>query len=295
MGADMPIYLKIAGLNGDSTNAKFKGWFEVDDFDFGATRPTGANGTGKGSTPASFSPLTVDIHSLTGLAPLLKDLTTDKLLQTVELVDVATTNKGEAQTVYDIKLTNAVLSKISFAQGAKQTETGLSFDFQKVNLTDLGVSSKGGPSVETTSANALHFSAGGATTDAVTPVPATSSVHYYLKIDGVNGDSTNVKFKDWFALNGFDFGATAPVGSAGAGAGAGKTTFSPLTVDLSSLVGLAPLLKDLTTDKLIQSVELVGVDSNFKGEQQTVYDLKLTDVQLVKYDNAPGAKDLSTG
>src|SRR5580704_6551659 len=131
MGADMPIYLKIAGLNGDSTNAEFKGWFEVDDFDFGAMRPTAANGTGKGSGPVSFSPLTVDLHSLTGLAPLLADLTANKLLKTVELVDVNTTNEGAAQVVYDIKLSNAALDKISFAPGAKETETGLSFDFQK--------------------------------------------------------------------------------------------------------------------------------------------------------------------
>src|SRR5580704_7333700 len=291
----MPIYLKIAGLNGDSTNAKFKGWFEVDDFDFGATRPTAANGTGKGSAPVSFSPLTVDIHSLTGLAPLLSDLTTDKLLKTVELVDVTTNNKGQAQTVYDIKLTNAVLNKISFAPGAKETETGLSFDFQKVNLTDQGVSSNGGPSVETTSASALHFSAGSAAMpDTVTPVPATSQVHYFLKVDGVNGDATNLKFKDWFALDGFDFGATQSTNGA-SGEGVGRVTFSPLTVDLSSLTGLAPLLQDLTTDKLIKSVELVGVDSNLKGETQTVYDLKLTDAQLLKYDNAPGAKGVETG
>jgi type VI protein secretion system component Hcp len=291
----MPIYLKIAGLNGDSTNAKFKGWFEVDNFDFGATRPTSANGSGKGAGPVSFSPLTVDIHSLTGLAPLLADLTANKVLKTVELVDVSTNSEGAAQVVYDIKLTNAVLDKISFAPGARETETALSFDFQKVSLTDQGVSSKGGPSVETTNASALHFSAGGAATpDTVTPVPATSKVHYFLKVDGVNGDVSTLKFKDWFAVDGFDFGALRPTSSA-AGNGIGRVSFSPLTVDLSSLTGLAPLLQDLTSGKIIKSVELVGVDSNPEGKEQTVYDLKLSNAQLVKYDNAPGAKETGTG
>jgi type VI protein secretion system component Hcp len=289
MGADMPIYLKIAGLNGDSTNAEFKGWFEVDDFDFGAMRPTAANGTGKGSGPVSFSPLTVDLHSLTGLAPLLADLTANKLLKTVELVDVNTTNEGAAQVVYDIKLTNAVLDKISFAPGAKETETGLSFDFQKVTLTDQGVTGK-----ESTSASAVHFAAvGAAAPDTITPVPATSAEHYFLKVAGLTGNSTDAKFKGWFEVDGFDFGATRSTSAtgAGAGAGAGRVTFTPLTVDLSSLTGLAPLLQDLTTDKLLKTVELVGVT----GNDQKVYDLTLTNATLDTYSNTPGAKGSRPG
>ena len=40
----MPIYLKIDGVTGDSTNSNFAGWFEIDSFDFGVTRPISTSG-----------------------------------------------------------------------------------------------------------------------------------------------------------------------------------------------------------------------------------------------------------
>jgi type VI protein secretion system component Hcp len=287
----LQYFLKVDGVNGSVGTSAFKGWFAVSGFDFGATAPTGSAGAGAGKT--TFTPLTVDVSSLAGLAPLLKDLTTDKLIKSVELVGVDTNNKGEAQTVYDLKLSDALLVKYDNAPGAKELATGLTFDFKQVSLSDHGLSGEGS---ESATAVASHFAApGAATPDTITPVPATSTVEYFLKVDGVNGSATTAGFKGWFKVDGFDFGAIAPVGSAGTGNEAGKTTFSPLTVDLSSLAGLVPLLKDLTTGKVIQSVELVGVKSNPDGEQQTLYDLKLTDAVLDKFSNAPGAKEVATG
>src|SRR5215469_15794008 len=98
----MPIYLKIDGVTGDSTDANFVGWFEIDSFDFGVTRPISSSGQATG--PSTFSPLTVDLHSLQGLAPLLTDLASGKTFKNVELVE--TTGGESPQTVYDLKLTN---------------------------------------------------------------------------------------------------------------------------------------------------------------------------------------------
>ncbi len=82
---------------------------------------------------------------------------------------------------------------------------------------------------------------------AATVVPAGSPLHYFLKVAGATGDATLKGFEGWFSVDGFDWGvqnATA-IGSASTGAGAGKTTFSPLTVDIHSLSGLATLFADV--------------------------------------------------
>src|SRR5262249_48383292 len=94
---------------------------------------------------------------------------------------------------------------------------------------------------------------------AAVPVPDGSSLHYFLKIDGIAGDSTDETYKGAFAVDGFSFGSTDTVSRLGLGAAAGRATFSPLTVDISSLVGLAPLLADEVSGRSIKSVELIGV------------------------------------
>ena len=78
-----------------------------------------------------------------GLAPLLRDELTNKAISTVELIGVATTG-DKAQTVYDLKLTNAVASLVQMGAGLNSVDTSLTFDFQKASLTDHGVTNAGG-------------------------------------------------------------------------------------------------------------------------------------------------------
>ena len=274
-------------MTGDSTDKGHKGWFEIAGFDFGVTQSGGAaTGSGAGAGRVTFSPLTVDIDSLTGVAPLLADLTRNKALKSVELVGVTTQGDAETeQTVYDTKLTNASLTDVSNMPGAKGVETGLAFDFKSVALTDQGVTTEGTLGTpETTNVNAFHFAAPPAAMPNTVPqVPDGSASRYFLKVAGATGDSTDKDHKGWFAVDGFDFGATRSGNAAGAGsgAGAGKVTFSPLSVDIDSLTGLAPLLDDQNKGVGLKSVELVGVTST----DQTVYDLKLTNAVLFMVQN----------
>jgi len=54
-----------------------------------------------------------------------------------------------------------------------------------VSLTDHGLPGKG---LETATAVGSLFAASGAATPAtITPVPTTSAMHYFLKVDGING------------------------------------------------------------------------------------------------------------
>jgi type VI protein secretion system component Hcp len=262
-------FLKVDGVTGDATDASHMGWFNVDGFDFGVTTPT--NGAGIGIGRSQFSPLAVDIHSMTGLAALLGDEVNNKIIKSVELVGVEGGGEGGQQTVYDLKLSNVTLGSLHNEPGAQGVEADFAFNFQKGTLTQAGITQSFGSS-SSHAATTLPQDTG------VTPVPATSSVHYFLKVDGVSGD---------FTVDGFDFGISTPTNNTGIGIG--RSRISPLSVDIHSAVGLAALLGDEVTNHVIKSVELVGVE-NAGDAQQTVYDLNLTNVMLDSLHNAPGTQ-----
>src|SRR5262245_52627997 len=93
------------------------------------------------------------------------------------------------------------------------------------------------------------------------------STRYFLALNGVKGDSLNPNYKGWFEVSGFDFDLanSANIGSATGGAGAGKLTFSPLTLTLDSNTGLAPLLAMAATGATLNGATLVSV--NDAGQQ----------------------------
>src|SRR5262249_49110011 len=313
--ANSPLhyFLKVDGATGDSTLKGFEGWFSVDGFDWGAQDSVsiGSAGGGAGAGKTTLSPLTVDIHSLTGLAALFGDVATGEHLKTVELAAVDSI-KGESLKVYDIKLTNVVLTGFENDPGPDGIETALAFEFGKINMTVQPPTTKGNLGApETVSFDAIKNTTDAAAADAfaasaiattqvglqsaATPVPANSPLHYFLKVDGATGDSTLKGFEGWFSVDGFDWGAqdSLSIGSAGGGAGAGKTTLSPLTVDIHSLTGLAALFGDVATGEHLKTVELAAVDS-IKGESLKVYDIKLTNVVLTGFENDPGPDGIET-
>jgi len=131
---------------------------------------------------------------------------------------------------------------------------------------------------------------------AATAVPANSPLHYFLKVNGATGDATLKGFAGWFSVDAFDWGAqnATSIGSAtGGGGGAGKTTFSPLTVDVHSLSGLATLFGDAARGENLGTVELAAVDT-IKGASLKVYDIKLSDVVLGGFENDPGPNGVET-
>jgi len=284
------FFIKIDGVTGDSTDSRHAGWFDVDTFKFGASQPV--SGTGAATGVVNFTPLTVDIHSLAGLSALLADLTQNKQISKVELVETDADFGDAPTTVYDLKLSNAVLADYSNASGADGIETSLKFDFRNVSLTDRGVTTEGGLApAETTAVKVQRLADTDTGFSDLPAVPVIDPLRLFLKIDGVSGDSTDDKHKGWFEVDSFNFGATRPVGSTGLSSG--RAAFSPLTLDLNSLTGLAPLLADLSENKRIPTVELAATTAG--EEPQTVYDLKLSNAVLTDYYNAPGSDGIETG
>jgi type VI protein secretion system component Hcp len=126
-------------VTGDSTVKGFEGWFAVDGYDLGVqhTASIGSGTGGAGAGKAQFSPLTVDIHSLAGLAPLLGDVASGHALKSVELVGVETL-KDQNIKVYDVNLSDVLVSSFQQDPSAKGVETALSFDFAKISLRSAG-------------------------------------------------------------------------------------------------------------------------------------------------------------
>src|SRR4029077_7280746 len=99
----------------------------------------------------TFSPLTVDVHSLSGLAALFSDAAKGTNLGTVELAAVDTI-KGQSLKVYDIKLSDVFLTGFENDPGPNGVETALAFDFGKITVTDQPPGRKGRPALPQTAA-----------------------------------------------------------------------------------------------------------------------------------------------
>src|SRR5262249_25494832 len=114
----------------------FEGWFSVDGYDIGV-RSTGSlsSGAGGGAGQGEVSPLTVVLHSLARRPPRVGDVASGKLLQSVELVG-AQTIKGESLKVYDLKLSDVLVSSFENDPSPNGVETSLSFNFAKIIVTD---------------------------------------------------------------------------------------------------------------------------------------------------------------
>src|SRR5262249_6575614 len=305
-------FLKIGDLKGDSTVKGFEGWFSVDGYDIGVHN-TGSlsSGAGGGAGKAEFSPLTVDIHSLAGLSTLFGDVASGHHLNSVELVG-AQPIKGESLKGYDLKLSEVLVSSFESDPSSNGVETSLTFNFAKISLTDQPTTKHGIVGTPQTFAFDLSenkiaaavssavvssdivSSAGLSAASAAVPVPASSPLHYFLKIGDLKGDSTVKGFEGWFSVDGYDIGVhnTGSL-SSGAGGGAGKAEFSPLTVDIHSLAGLSTLFGDVASGHHLNSVELVGAQT-IKGESLKVYDLKLSEVLVSSFENDPSSNGVET-
>jgi len=87
--------------------------------------------------------------------------------------------------------------------------------------------------------------------------PAGGNVAFFLKLDGIQGDSTNEKHVHEFDVLSFSFGATGGEGETGGGKGAGRTHIKELV--MSKRVGTASptLFLHCASGKHIKSAVLI--------------------------------------
>ncbi|AIF82945.1 type VI secretion system effector, Hcp1 family [Candidatus Nitrososphaera evergladensis SR1] len=114
------------------------------------------------------------------------------------------------------------------------------------------------------------------------PSADAATVDYFLKIDGIEGESTSDRHKGEINIESFSWGASnTGSASAGGGAGAGKVSFQDISftkvIDKSS----PKLMLATATGQHIKQVTLTGEMSGKKGQQ--FLQIKLTDVLISSY------------
>ncbi|HEX6980612.1 MAG TPA: type VI secretion system tube protein Hcp [Alphaproteobacteria bacterium] len=104
------------------------------------------------------------------------------------------------------------------------------------------------------------------------------ATRYFLLLDGIDGGSTDAAHVGWFDIDGYAFDVTATAASPGTGSGgsAGRTDFSPVTVDLTFDEGFAEILQSAATGRHLLGAKIEAVT---EGESpQTIQELTFGDV-----------------
>jgi type VI secretion system secreted protein Hcp len=81
-----------------------------------------------------------------------------------------------------------------------------------------------------------------------------ASVDYYLKLDGIPGESTNDKHRDWLNLDSFSWGASNPASIGGGGHGTGKVVVQDFHFSAAVDKASPKLMEYATTGKHISTV-----------------------------------------
>lgn len=276
-------FLTIDGVNGGSVSERFEGAFLLQDFHFDISNVDGK---------AIFSPLEIDLTLESGLTGLFSKVASGESLRSIRLQKVVSDESGGGATVYDLRLGGVSLTKY---RDSGLGSDSLSFNFNKVVLTTRDQNGDGSFSSPITTSWNIAKNAPGASVP--NPVPSSSATggggteFYYLTVDGMNGGSLSENFRGAFDVVNYQFSVSNLGDSqSGSGGGAGKPKFSPLVTYLDLNAGETSLFNALTTGKSIRSIALEGVTDD--GE--TVYDLKLGNVLLTKYQETKSDYDKLT-
>jgi type VI secretion system secreted protein Hcp len=120
------------------------------------------------------------------------------------------------------------------------------------------------------------------------------AVDYFLKIDGIEGESRDAKHKDEIELESFGWGESQATASGhGGGAGAGKVSMQDLVVTMRTSKASPQLLLACASGQHIKSATLTARKAG-KGQQE-FFVLKLSDVLVSSYQTAGSAGDDSPG
>jgi type VI secretion system secreted protein Hcp len=114
--------------------------------------------------------------------------------------------------------------------------------------------------------------------------PAQAAVDSFLMLDGIKGESTDKTHQDWIEISSFSFGVSHPttIGSGTSGAGAGKASFSDLSITKTVDKSSPALFFDAASGKHIKD-GLLDVVKVSGGSEISLLEYKLTDVMISSY------------
>lgn len=120
-----------------------------------------------------------------------------------------------------------------------------------------------------------------------------ATVDYFLKIDGIAGESRNEKHAGEIDVLSFSWGASnTGAASSGGGAGAGKVQFQDIHFTTKLNKASPKLMLACATGEHIKEVVLVGELSGKKG--QKFLEIKMTDVLISSYQSGGSSGQVPT-
>ncbi len=141
LGGGGRTFLKLDGIDGESTDKQHKGEIEISSFSIGTSAPR-STGSGAGAGKVSFSSFTIT-KSIDKASPqLFKAAATGKHFNKATVEFVRKAGRGQ-QEYLEYKLTNVLVSSIQdgTSGGGRPTEQ-ISFNFAKIEEVFLGSNGK---------------------------------------------------------------------------------------------------------------------------------------------------------
>ena len=116
------------------------------------------------------------------------------------------------------------------------------------------------------------------------------AIDYFLKIDGIKGESADAKHKDEIDIESFSWGMSeAAVHQTGGGSGAGKVSISDFNFMMQFNVASPALMKSCATG---QHIKLATLTCRKAGkDQQEFLTIKFSDVLVSSYQTSGSAGD----
>jgi VCBS repeat-containing protein len=272
-------FLAIAGVDGGSTDSRHQGAFDVLSYEFDLAAFTSASSGGGGATgKTTLSPLILDFGTTPELVQLLQKAATGEIIPSVTFTARKPgENPFEYQTITltDVKVLGYE-EKAGFA-----TRVALGYGAIEVKATEQNPNGSRGEThsfaYDLDASGALAPLAPGALDPKVEVVQATE---FFLKLDGILGSSADEEHQNEFDVVGYEFDLLTTPGT-GSGGGSGKTTFSPLVIELEPSSGLVALLDKIASGEHIPSATFTASKPGTNFDYQTI---KLTDVTIVGYE-----------
>lgn len=108
-----------------------------------------------------------------------------------------------------------------------------------------------------------------------------AQVDYFLKLDGIDGESNDSKHKNEIDVESWSWGETNPAASAGGGGGAGKVQMQDFHFTMKTSKASPKLFLSCATGEHIKSAVLIGRKAG--QDQQDYLKFTLTDVLVSSY------------
>lgn len=127
------IYLKIAGITGESQDANHKGWITVDSFTWGASQTGNMSiGGGGGTGKVQYRDLSIQTSIDKATPAILRYTSTGKHIEKLEL---SICKAGGSQIEYcRITLEDILITNVLFSGATQRELVGVNYQFQAAKV-----------------------------------------------------------------------------------------------------------------------------------------------------------------